>query len=124
MVAMRSGEMMCGNALADISDEEDLDPPEQLRRSQIAALPPRLPPQVLAQMRHIWSTIFGGRRSGERALDVKVGEWERKMYGGRMAVVKGWEHKKKSYVKLRPHERDDRLDQVVITAKGRMKDHC
>jgi hypothetical protein len=83
-----------------------------------ALLPMPSPMALSDQVRSIWATIFGHRRTGERALDVKIGEWERKMGGGYPANWRLWEQSNRSFIQLRPHERDDMLDQVVLTCQG------
>lgn len=115
-----------GPALSDSEAESDQDGPQAERSThnhglsarQKALLPIPSPKAVSEQVRSIWTTIFGHRRTGERALDVKIGEWERKMSIGYPADWVRWEQSNRSYIKLRLHERDDMLDQVVLTCQG------
>jgi hypothetical protein len=83
-----------------------------------AMLPLRTAEDTVAQAKSIWRTIFQHRRTGERALDIKIGEWERKMGVGYPAPWVIWEQHHRSYLKLRPNERDDMLDEVVLTCQG------
>jgi hypothetical protein len=83
-----------------------------------AMLPMPSPRAISEHVRSIWTTIFGRRRTGERALDIKIGEWERKTGTGYPAVWVLWEQSNRSYLKLRPQERDDMLDEVVLTCQG------
>jgi hypothetical protein len=83
-----------------------------------ALLPLRTAEDTVAQVKSIWRTIFKHRRTGERALDIKIGEWERKMGLGYPAHWVLWEQRNRSFLKLRPNERDDMLDEVVLTCQG------
>jgi hypothetical protein len=84
-----------------------------------AMLPLRTAADTVAQAKSIWRTIFKHRRTGERALDIKIGDWERKMIGRAYpAHWILWEQRNRSYLKLRPNERDDMLDEVVLTCQG------
>jgi hypothetical protein len=83
-----------------------------------AMLPLRTEEDTVAQAKSIWKSIFKHRRTGERALDIKIGEWERKMGLGYPARWVVWEQRNRSYLKLRPNERDDMLDEVVLTCQG------
>jgi hypothetical protein len=86
-----------------------------------AMLPLRRSEDTVAQAKSIWRTIFKHRRTGDRALDIKIGEWERKMGLGYPAHWVVWEHRHRSYLKLRPNERDDMLDEVVLTCQGALE---
>jgi hypothetical protein len=70
-------------------------------------------------VKELWRTIFGGRpNSTSRALDVKFGEWERKMgigYPARWVLKEG---EKKTYWVVRPDERDDQPGECVVTRHG------
>jgi hypothetical protein len=83
-----------------------------------AMLPLRTAEDTVAQAKSIWRTIFRHRRTGQRALDIKIGEWERKMGLGYPAHWVVWEKRNRSYLKLRPNERDDMLGEVVLTCQG------
>lgn len=83
-----------------------------------ATLPMPSPRAISEHVTSIWKTIFGHRRTGDRALDIKIGEWERKMGTGYPATWVLWEQSHRSYLKLRPHERDDMLNEVVLTCQG------
>jgi hypothetical protein len=83
-----------------------------------ALLPLRTADDTVAQAKSIWRTIFKHRRTGERALDIKIGEWERKMGVGYPTHWVLWEQRNRSFLKLRPNERDDMLDEVVLTCQG------
>jgi hypothetical protein len=89
-----------------------------LSATEKAMLPLPSPKATSAHARSIWATIFGRRRTGDRALDIKIGEWERKMGTGFPANWVLWEQSNRSYLKLRPHERDDMLDEAVLTCQG------
>jgi hypothetical protein len=112
--------------LSDSESESDQEGPQAKRSKQDpglsarekALLPMPSPRAISDHVRSIWTTIFGRRRTGERALDVKIGEWERKMGTGYPADWVVWEQSNRSYIKLRPHERDDMLDRVVLTCQG------
>jgi hypothetical protein len=83
-----------------------------------AMLPLRTAEDTVSQAKSIWGTIFKHRRTGERALDIKIGEWERKMGLGYPAHWVLWEQGNRWFLKLRPNERDDMLDEVVLTCQG------
>jgi hypothetical protein len=87
-----------------------------------AMLPLRTAEDTVNQAKSIWGTIFKHRRTGERALDIKIGEWERKMGLGYPAHWVLWEQRNRSFLKLRPNERDDMLDEVVLTCQGGLQD--
>jgi hypothetical protein len=81
-------------------------------------LPRPSPKAISEQVRRIWATIFGPRRTGERALDVKIGKWERSIIDLPDNNWRSLEESRRSFIQLRPHERDDMLDQVVLTCQG------
>ena len=87
-----------------------------------ALLPLRTAEDTVTQAKSIWRTIFKHRRTGERALDIKIGEWERKMGLGYPAHWVLWEQHNRSFLKLRPNERDDMLDEVVLTCQGGLRE--
>ena len=71
-------------------------------------------------VKELWKKVFGGRPNGaSRALDVKFGEWERKMGSGYPAPWVLEEQGKKSWWIVRPDERDDRPGECVVTKYGR-----
>ena len=92
--------------------ESDSDAPPPKRVKHLTA------EDTVCQAKQIWRTIFGQRRTGQRALDIKIGEWERKMGTGYPSDWVLWEQDNRSYLKLRPHERDDMPDEVVLTCQG------
>lgn len=70
-------------------------------------------------VKELWKKVFGGRPNGtSRALDVKFGEWERKMGGGYPVPWLLKEQSKKSWWIVRPDERDDRPGECVATKYG------
>jgi hypothetical protein len=89
-----------------------------LTATERAMLPLRTAQETVSEAKSIWRTIFGQRRTGARALDIKIGEWERKTSTGYPADLVMWERNNRSYLQLRPHERDDMLDEVVVTCRG------
>lgn len=105
------------------SDDDDQPQKKRLKQDRLSArdralLPLPEPEHASAYVKNIWHTIFGGRTTGGRALDVKVGEWERKMGRGYPAPWVLWEQSARSYIMLRPHERDDMREEVVVTCQG------
>jgi hypothetical protein len=114
---------------SDLESENDQEGPQAkqakhdsvLSAREKAMLPLPSPRATSEHVRSIWKTIFGPRRTGERALDIKIGEWERKMGAGYPAAWIIWEQNTKSYIMLRPHERDDMLDEVVLTCQGGLR---
>lgn len=63
----------------------------------------------------LWKMIFGDpARTGPRELDVKWGEWERKIDRIRPTRWATWEQAHKAYLRVRPHERDDRPGEAVV----------
>ena len=91
---------------------------EPLSPAERAVLPPPSPVRAVAGMKHIWRTVFGHRITGSRALDIKIGEWERRMGSGYPCGWVIWEQSARSFIQLRPHERDDRQDEIVVTCQG------
>ncbi len=70
-------------------------------------------------VKELWKKIFDARPNGtSRALDVKFGEWERKMGRGRPAHWVLEEQAKRSWWIVRPDERDDRPGECVVTKHG------
>ena len=70
----------------------------------------------------IWETVFGNMQTGERALDVKFGEWERNMGAG---YPEDWlmiEQEQKTYWQVRPAERDDRHGSCTVRRFGGFSD--
>lgn len=66
----------------------------------------------------LWKAIFGGRPAhSPRSLDVKFGEWERKMGGGYPAPWVLSEQHGRTYWMVRPNERDD-SDECVLKRHG------
>lgn len=62
----------------------------------------------------LWKATFGDRPAhSPRSLDVKFGEWERKMGGGYPAPWVIAEQHCRTYWEVRPHERDDSQDCVL-----------
>ena len=105
-------------AVPRLLDGVNLATPPDAEPRKKTPLPLPKPAEHVAQLKHIWTTIFGHRRAGARALDVKIGEWERKQYGGRMVMLRDWERSRRSLVKIRPHERDDMQGRAVMRALG------
>ena len=97
--------------LSESNSGSDDNPPSKRVKQGTAENPVR-------QAKHIWETIFGQRRTGARALDIKIGEWERKTRIGYSSDWVKWEEANRSYLKLRPHERDDRPNDMVMTCQG------
>ena len=95
--------------------------PNGLSASELALLNPPPAEPTFAHIKHIWKTIFGSRRVGDRALDVKFGEWERKPLPGYPSQWMLIERERRSFVRVRPHERDDMLDQSVVSADGKLQ---
>jgi hypothetical protein len=70
-------------------------------------------------VKDLWKTVFGSRSNGAaRALDVKFGEWERKMGIGYPAAWVRFEQALRTWWVVRPHERDDRPGECVVTKHG------
>lgn len=66
----------------------------------------------------VWKFIFGSRSSGPRRLDIKFGEWERKIMpeftrGDHYEIQKDM----RVWVRARPHERDDMKGQCFAEMK-------
>lgn len=82
----------------------------------------RLPPSeykhIEPYIRRIWEIVFGNMRTVERALDVKFGEWERKMGAGYPAPWVLEEQDQKTYWQVRPEERDDRQGYCTVRRFG------
>ena len=97
--------------LSESNSGSDESPPTKRVKQNTAENPVR-------QAKHIWETIFGQRRTGARALDIKIGEWERKPRMGYPPNWMKWEEANRSYLKLRPHERDDLPNNIVLTCEG------
>jgi hypothetical protein len=82
------------------------------------------PPCSRADMKQhaveVWKIIFGDpSNKGPRELDIKWGEWERKMGGGYPDSRVMWEQQNVSHVRVRPAERDDKLGEAVAQVLGR-----
>jgi len=62
----------------------------------------------------LWKVVFGYRRQGERVLDLKFGEWERKVHSSLrnrpVSTLRAWCHAK-------PQERDDRLGECEVSVR-------
>ena len=69
-------------------------------------------------VKSIWKTVYANKNFGPRALDVKLGEWERKMATGYPAPWILWEQRNRRFLMARPDERDDRLGEGVVTHVG------
>ena len=108
--------------IADADNEPPTQRPKHtnppLSPAERAVLPPPEPERAIAGMKHIWRTVFGHRTTGSRALDIKIGEWERTMGSGYPCGWVIWEQSARSFIQLRPHERDDRPDEIVVTCQG------
>ncbi len=67
----------------------------------------------------LWKVIFGDpMRTGPRELDIKWGEWERKIGAGYPAHWVRWEYKNRRYVRVRPEERDDKPGEAIAHVVG------
>ena len=74
--------------------------------------------QIKPHLKDIWKLLFGNKLTGERALDVKFGEWERSMGAGYPASWVIQEQSMKSFWRARPEERDDRPGCCTISKDG------
>jgi hypothetical protein len=83
---------------------------------------PFLPPSRADMHKHgerVWEIIFGDpKHTGDRKLDIKWGEWERKMGGGYPADWVLWEQEKKRCVSVRPEVRDDKPGEAIVHIYG------
>lgn len=88
---------------------------------------PFKPPSTAEMCKHgqqLWKTIFGEpTQLGPRELDIKWGEWERKIGGGRPAPWVFWEQRRKRYLAVRPEERDDRTGEAIVHVEGGLREH-
>ena len=104
--------------LSEDSDNNDMEKDNERKvqafRKRRVAWPLRTREHVVTYATFMWKTIFGAKTTGPRALDVKVGEWERKSGGGYPADWILWEQSNKQYWTVRPHERDDRPGEFVV----------
>ena len=70
-------------------------------------------------VKELWKKVFGNRpNSTSRGLDVKFGEWERKMGRGYPASWVLEEQNLRTLWIVRPDERDDRRGECVVTVHG------
>ncbi|ERF75325.1 hypothetical protein EPUS_00117 [Endocarpon pusillum Z07020] len=86
---------------------------------------PFKPPSTAEMCKHgrqLWKTIFGEpTQLGPRELDIKWGEWERKLGSGRPANWVFWEQRRKRYLAVRPEERDDRPGEAIVHVQGGLR---
>ncbi len=83
---------------------------------------PFKPPSTAEMHEHgeqLWKVIFGeSTQLGPRELDIKWGEWERKLGSGRPVPWVLWEQCRRRYVTVRPEERDDRQGEAITHVEG------
>ena len=108
------------------SDHDGGHQKKRLKQSRLSARKKAMLPRpsldsTFACAKNIWKTVFGTRSTGEKALDIKIGEWERKLGAGLPAPWVQWEQSARSHLMLRPHERDDMQDKVVLMCHGGLK---
>jgi len=86
---------------------------ETLEKARIANPDKPIHPELLMKRYavDIWRRLYGNQRFGERALDVKFGEWEAKHMTDRYA------YGVRRFFKIRPHERDDRIGVCSVSMK-------
>lgn len=97
----------------DEADEAAEDESHDVAQSD--HLPPSKPEQIRQFVSNLWEHIFGSRTcASRRLLEVKFGEWERKLgvgYPVRWALD---EQDMKTRWVAKPHERDDRAGKCVV----------
>ena len=106
------------NAAANSRDGDHDSKRAKLRPEPI---PPSTQPQMEQFVGKLWRFIFGSRgNSTARVLEVKFGEWERKMGRGYPAPWVLQEVTQKTRWIAKPRERDDEQDQCALEMeKGR-----
>jgi len=94
----------------DAPEEHDgAQPVKRQKRQPKPILQPSTPASIKPYIAYIWRTIFGKKTTGAKELDVKFGEWERKVAGFAAGIV-AEEQRQKSFWKVRPGLRDDGAD--------------
>lgn len=111
-----------GNMGSDLDDGmAAVDGPTSSSEEQVYR-GPFSPPSRAEMQKHgaeLWKIIFGDpTRTGPRELDIKWGEWERKLGSGYPQRWVLWEQRKRKCVTVRPEERDDRAGEAMVCVYG------
>ncbi|KPI43037.1 uncharacterized protein AB675_1956 [Cyphellophora attinorum] len=93
--------------------DDDEDPPGRVN----LGLPPSSAESIKAYVSELWKFIFG-HRSNPGVLEVKVGEWERKIGGGYPVQWVLQEASMRTRWIVKADERDDRKGQCTVTQFG------
>lgn len=103
-----------------IPEDIEMEAPEgmELLEEETLMHPPSSADSICEFAGDVWKFVFGTRSSGPRLLDMKFGEWERvgmpRLYQvGLRDVVKDI----RTWVRARPHERDDMKGQCFAQLK-------
>jgi hypothetical protein len=107
----------------DSDEEADNGPGKSANLNDQGPFPPPKRSEIKEHGQRVWKTIFGNpAQRGPRELDIKWGEYERKMGSGYPAPWVLWERRHVRHVVVRPQERDDRLGEAVVRVLGGYED--
>lgn len=93
-------------------------PREETARKNRELLQPSTNAQIEPYIKDIWKIVFGSKSIGERALDVKFGEWEKQIGSGLPTPWVLTERAIRSFWRVRPEERDDCVGFCTISKDG------
>lgn len=80
---------------------------------------PLTPEEIHKHGEQVWKIIFAEHGLvSPRELDIKWGEWERKVGSGYPAPWAFWEQRCRTHVLVRPAERDDQFGEAVVHIRG------
>ena len=102
----------------DGADLSGRSPPAKRQKKVIYR--PSTHESIEAMVKELWKRIYGSRSNTTgRALDVKFGEWERKIGVGYPASWVLEESAQKTFWLVRPSERDDQLGECSVQMRSR-----
>ncbi|EXJ87867.1 hypothetical protein A1O1_04794 [Capronia coronata CBS 617.96] len=96
------------------SDVPQTEIPDHPSADIVTFHPPSSTDDICRFVGELWKYVFGSRTSGERLLEVKFGEWDRKYFP--LGNNPDGEKQKdiRVYCRAKPHERDDKVGECQI----------
>lgn len=107
------GGMMDSEGLETMDPSKDFDIYDHISILHPPASTENIPPFI----HQVWKHVFGDRTMGDRVLDVKFGEWERKVAVGAFRYDGQPQKDLRVWCHAEPHPRDDKKGQSEVVLK-------